>query len=62
MTQTEKMPPTDPDRTESKSYGDNYDSNCDGDIVGGEEQGSDDLEGPEQFCNINYKQKVFDHT
>ncbi len=41
------MPPTDPDCTESKSHDDNCDSNRDGDIVGGEERESDDLEGPE---------------
>ncbi len=47
MTWTEEMPPTDPDRTKSKSHGDNCDSNRDSDIVGGEEQRSDDLEGSE---------------
>ncbi len=37
MTWIEEMPPPDPNRTESKSHGDNYDSNRDGDRVGGEE-------------------------
>ncbi len=47
MTWTEEMSPTDCDRTKSKNHGDNCDSNRNGDIIGGEEQGSDDLEGPE---------------
>ncbi len=47
VTWTEEMPPTDLNRTESESHGDNCDSNRDGNIVGGEERGSDDLEGPE---------------
>ncbi len=47
VTWTEEMSPTDPDRTESESHGNNCDSNRDGDIVGDEERGSDDLEGPE---------------
>ncbi len=47
VTWTEEMSPTDPDRTKSESHGDNCNNNRDGDIVGGEERGSDDLEGPE---------------
>ncbi len=43
----EEMPPTNPDCTESESHSDNCESNRDSDIVGGEERGSDDLEGPE---------------
>ncbi len=43
----EEMPPTNPNCTESKSHGDNCDSNCDGDIIGGEERGSDNVEGAE---------------
>ncbi len=62
VTWTEEMPSTDPDCIKSKSHGDNCDSNHDGDIVDGQERGSDDLEGLEQFGNKNYKQKVFDYT
>ncbi len=47
VTWTEEMPPTDPDHTESKSLGDNCDSNHDGNRVGSGEQGSDNLEGLE---------------
>ncbi len=60
VTWTKKMPPTDLDCTESESHGDNCDNNRDSDRVGGEEQGSDNLEGSEYLRNINYKQKVFD--
>ncbi len=51
----EKMPPTNPNCTESKSHDDNYNSNHNGDRVGGKEQESDNLKSLEQFCNINYK-------
>ncbi len=37
VTWTKKMPPPNPDRTKSESYGDNYDNNRDGDRVGGKE-------------------------
>ncbi len=37
VTWTEEMLPTDPDRIESKSHGDNCDNNRNSDIVGGEE-------------------------
>ncbi len=47
MTWTKEIPPTDPDRNESESHGDNCDSNRNGNIVGGEERGLDNLEGPE---------------
>ncbi len=47
VTWIEEMLPTDPNRTESESHGDDCNSNRDGDIVGGEEQGSDNLEGSE---------------
>ncbi len=40
---------------ESKNHNDNCDKSIrDGDRVGGEEQGSDNLEGPEYLHNINY--------
>ncbi len=58
---TEEMLLTDPDCTKSKSHGNNGDNNRDSNRVGDKQQGADDLEDPEQFCNINYKQKVFDH-
>ncbi len=47
VTWTEEMPSTDPDRTKSKSHGDNCNSNRKGDIVGSEERGLDNLEGLE---------------
>ncbi len=43
----EEMLPTDPNRTESKSYDNNCDSNCDNDRVGGKERESNNIEGPE---------------
>ncbi len=47
VTWTEEMPPTDPDCTKSESHSNNYDNNRNGGIVGGEERGSDGLEGLE---------------
>ncbi len=47
VTWTEEMSSTKPDCTKSESHSDNCDNNCDGDIIGGEEQESDDLEGSE---------------
>ncbi len=47
MTGTKEMPPTDPNRTESKSLSNNCDSNFDGDKVDGKERGLDDLDGSE---------------
>ncbi len=46
VTWIEEMPPTNPNRTKSKSYSDNLNSNCDSNRIGGKEQGSDNLEGP----------------
>ncbi len=46
ITWTEEISPNDPNCTKSKSFDDNCDSNNDGDRVSGEEQESDDLEGP----------------
>ncbi len=39
VTWIEEMPPTKPNCTKSKSHDNNCNSNCNGDIVGGEEQG-----------------------
>ncbi len=45
ITWIEEIPPTNPDYTKSESHDNNCDNNRDGDRVGGEEQGSDNLEG-----------------
>ncbi len=46
VTWIEEISPTDPNCTKSKSHSNNCDSNRNGDRVGGEEQRSDNLEGP----------------
>ena len=52
----------DPNYIKSKSYSNNCDNNHTDNRIGSEDQKLDNLKNPKQFCNINYKQKIFDHS
>lgn len=54
---------TNPNYTTSKNHGDNGNkSNHNSNRIGDKKPRLDNLEGFELFCNMNYRQKVFDHT
>ena len=45
VTLTKEISPINPNCTKNKSHGNNYNSNCNSDRVGGEEQELDNLKG-----------------